>query len=83
MGVVKHVGGRCKRCYTCVRNCPVKAICVEGGEATVIEDLCISCGTCVRVCSQKAKQAEAHIDRVFQAFATGTEVVALIAPSFD
>ncbi|MFZ2955506.1 MAG: [Fe-Fe] hydrogenase large subunit C-terminal domain-containing protein [Candidatus Ozemobacteraceae bacterium] len=87
MGVVKEVGGRCKRCYTCVRNCPVKAIIVEGGEAKVFDEFCVSCGTCIRVCNQKAKEVENHSDQVLAAIeahrnGTGPEVIAMLAPSF-
>ncbi|RCK79578.1 MAG: [FeFe] hydrogenase large subunit, fused to signal transduction histidine kinase [Candidatus Ozemobacter sibiricus] len=82
MAVVRTSSGKCKRCYTCVRQCPVKAISVEQGMAQVIEDFCVSCGTCVRVCNQKAKEVDSDVERVRQAFAANREVVALIAPSF-
>ena len=82
MSVVRTSSGKCKRCYTCVRQCPVKAISVEQGMAQVIEDFCVSCGTCVRVCNQKAKEVDSDVERVRQAFAANREVVALIAPSF-
>ncbi len=45
----------CRKCYACVRNCPVKAIRVRRNYAEVIADRCIGCGKCVRVCSQNAK----------------------------
>ena len=35
----------CQDCYKCVRNCPVKAIKIENGYASVIPQLCILCGT--------------------------------------
>ncbi len=46
-------------CYTCVRECPAKAIRVVDGQASVIQERCIGCGNCVRVCSQNAKQVRA------------------------
>ncbi|HHF98487.1 MAG TPA: hypothetical protein ENL39_03250, partial [Candidatus Aerophobetes bacterium] len=49
MGVVSTIEEKCKRCYTCIRNCPAKAIKVKNEQAKVIEELCISCGTCFRV----------------------------------
>jgi len=39
-------------CYTCIRECPAKAIRVKDGQAEVIPDRCICCGNCLRVCSQ-------------------------------
>jgi two-component system NtrC family sensor kinase len=44
MGIVTTIPEKCKRCYTCIRECPAKAIKVEGGQATVIEERCIACG---------------------------------------
>lgn len=41
MGIVSTIPEKCKRCYTCVRECPAKAIKVEGGQAMVIEERCI------------------------------------------
>ena len=35
---------RCKDCYKCLRECPVKAIGFKGHEAEIIEDRCILCG---------------------------------------
>ena len=45
----------CRKCYACVRNCPVKAIRVRRSHADVIPERCIGCGKCVHVCSQQAK----------------------------
>ncbi|MBA7589431.1 hypothetical protein ES708_31516 [subsurface metagenome] len=46
MGIVETIPEKCKRCYSCVRECPAKAIKVIGGQATVIEEQCIGCGNC-------------------------------------
>ena len=45
---------RCRRCYSCVRTCPVKAIKVDQGFAQIIYDRCIGCGNCLS-CPQNAK----------------------------
>lgn len=82
MAVVRTITGKCKRCYTCVRNCPVKAISVEQGMAQVLDDFCVSCGTCVRFCTQKAKEVVTDVPQVKRAFVDNAEVVAMLAPSF-
>ena len=58
MGIVSTIPEKCRRCYTCVRECPAKAIKVEAGQAMVIEERCIACGNCVKVCAQNAKRIE-------------------------
>lgn len=54
--LVFTVKDRCRVCYTCVRECPVKAIKIINGQAEVISRRCIGCGNCTRVCSQGAKK---------------------------
>lgn len=73
---------RCRMCYTCVRECPAKAIRIVTGQAEVIGERCIACGNCVRVCSQKAKQPVSSIDDVDALLASGRRVAACLAPSF-
>ena len=58
MSIVSTIPEKCKRCYSCVRECPAKAIQVLRGQATVIAEQCIACGNCVRICAQKAKRIE-------------------------
>jgi two-component system NtrC family sensor kinase len=82
MGIVKTIPEKCKRCYTCVRECPANAIKVEGGQATVIEERCIACGNCVKVCAQKAKSIEDSRDEVKVMLSEGKRVFACLAPSF-
>ncbi|MBN2374888.1 MAG: 4Fe-4S dicluster domain-containing protein [Sedimentisphaerales bacterium] len=73
---------RCRVCYTCVRECPAKAIRIADGQAEVIPERCISCGNCVRVCSQQAKQVVSTIDQVDNLLAGPDPVAACIAPTF-
>jgi len=72
----------CRTCYTCVRECPAKAIRIVGGQAEVIEDRCIACGNCTKVCSQGAKVFLNTTDRVLKLLENEPEVTAIIAPSF-
>ena len=60
--LVTTIREKCRRCYTCVRECPAKAIQIEDGQARVIQTRCIGCGNCVTVCSQNAKQVLSGIE---------------------
>ena len=80
--LITTVKERCRMCYTCVRECPAKAIRIYDGQAEVIGARCIACGNCVRVCSQQAKQVADSIDRVDQLLAGNRPVVVCLAPSF-
>jgi dissimilatory sulfite reductase (desulfoviridin) alpha/beta subunit len=44
MNPIITVKENCRKCYACVRNCPVKAIRVDKNHAEVISDRCIGCG---------------------------------------
>lgn len=80
--LVFTVKDRCRVCYTCVRECPVKAISIINGQAEVINTRCIGCGNCVRVCSQEAKYYANSENEVIELLKTGADSVACIAPSF-
>jgi len=72
----------CRTCYTCVRECPAKAIRIVGGQAEVIVERCIACGNCTKVCSQGAKVFLDTTDRVLKLIENEPKVAAIIAPSF-
>jgi two-component system NtrC family sensor kinase len=72
----------CRTCYTCVRECPAKAIRIVGGQAEVIVERCIACGNCTKVCSQGAKVFLNTTDRVLKLFEGNLKVAAIVAPSF-
>ncbi|MCF7957484.1 MAG: 4Fe-4S binding protein, partial [Phycisphaerae bacterium] len=79
---IKTNSDRCRVCYTCVRECPAKAIRIVSGQADVIPERCISCGNCVQVCSQNAKQVVSSISQVEALLQEKGKVAACIAPSF-
>jgi len=81
-GYVCTVKDRCRVCYTCVRECPAKAIRIADGQAEVVAKRCIACGNCVKVCSQDAKQFVHAIDEVSVLLKSDATVVACVAPSF-
>ena len=72
----------CRTCYTCVRECPAKAIRIVGGQAEVIDERCIACGNCTKVCSQGAKVFLNTTDRVVKLLESDSKVAAIVAPSF-
>jgi len=80
--LVFTVKDRCRVCYTCVRECPVKAIRIENGQAEVINERCIGCGNCTIVCSQGAKVFLQTGDDLKTLLRDEQKVAAIIAPSF-
>jgi transcriptional regulator with PAS, ATPase and Fis domain/iron only hydrogenase large subunit-like protein len=72
---------RCRRCYSCVRTCPVKAIKVDQGFAQIIYDRCIGCGNCLS-CPQNAKVVVDRMVRTQELLSSGAPVVAVLGCSF-
>jgi len=73
---------RCRDCWRCVRVCPVKAIQVHDGQATVVGDRCIACGSCIRECPQGAKSYRRDLEAVKELLAGSQPVAVSVAPSF-
>ncbi len=73
---------KCKDCYKCLRECPVKAIDVKRHQAKIIEDRCILCGHCTLICPQNAKVVHSEIDEVKLLLSNNKKVIASVAPSF-
>jgi two-component system NtrC family sensor kinase len=80
--LVFTIKDRCRVCFTCLRECPVKAIKIINGQAEVINDRCIGCGNCVKVCSQGAKVSQRSVEDVYNLLQSEEMVIAAIAPSF-
>lgn len=79
---VYTVKTECQDCYKCVRQCPVKAIKVEGGHAQVMPELCIACGHCVEICPAHAKKVRDDLGRAKQLFKDKSKVFVSLAPSW-
>ena len=79
--IIYTVKDRCKVCYTCVRECPAKAIRIMNGQAEIIANRCIACGNCIRVCNREAKMFAFAIDKVKTLLASDDQVSAIVAPS--
>jgi len=82
LSLVSTIRERCRVCYTCVRECPAKAIRIAGGQAEVIPSRCIGCGSCVLVCSQGAKRVLSSVEDVDGLLHSGARVAACVAPSY-
>ncbi len=80
--LVQTIKEKCRVCYTCVRECPAKAIRITGGQAEVIQDRCIGCGNCYRVCTQQAKQMRNCAESVDALLKGSVHTAACLAPSF-
>jgi two-component system NtrC family sensor kinase len=80
--VVQTIPDRCKRCYSCVRTCPAKAIRIVGGQAQVMPERCIGCGSCIRACGQNAKRVASGLERTEELLDGGRPTAAILAPSF-
>ncbi len=72
----------CNDCYKCIRSCHVKAIRIQGGNASVINNKCIACGHCVMVCPVGAKKVRNDIEKVKTLLLTGKKVYVSLAPSW-
>ncbi|MFO7448181.1 MAG: [Fe-Fe] hydrogenase large subunit C-terminal domain-containing protein [Ignavibacteriaceae bacterium] len=82
IGIVSTIQDKCKKCYSCIRECPAAAIKVVNGQAAVIQERCIACGHCIKVCSQHGKRVLSDIEKVIQEILPAKKSVAIIAPSF-
>ncbi len=88
MELISTIEARCRDCYKCVRECPVKAIRIkdvtgsEAQRAEVMEERCVHDGRCVLVCPQQAKKVRSNVDKVKELISSGRVVVASMAPSF-
>lgn len=81
-GAVHSEDAQCQDCYKCLRHCPVNAIQVRGGHASVVGDRCIACGACVAACPVGAKRVRDDLQEVQALLASGRPVALSLAPSF-
>ena len=72
----------CNDCYKCIRDCHVKAIRIQGGSASVINEKCIACGHCVTICPVGAKKVRNDIDKVKTLLLANQNVYVSLAPSW-
>lgn len=82
MRAITTLEANCQDCHRCMRECPLKAIGIEQGQAHLIDEKCVLCGRCVVECPQAAKVVENRLAIVRGAIAAGRQVVLSLAPSF-
>lgn len=70
---------KCKGCTNCIKRCPMEAIRVHDGKATIIMERCIDCGECIRCCPNHAKTA---VTDTIAKLSDYKYNIALPAPSF-
>ena len=73
---------QCRKCYSCVRSCPVKAIKVEKSYTEIISERCIGCGNCLSTCPQHAKVIADNVGVTERLLASGDPVIAVLGCSF-
>ncbi|MEW5866319.1 MAG: sigma 54-interacting transcriptional regulator [Bacillota bacterium] len=81
MSVIRIDESKCKKCYACIRECPVKATKVEDGRMQVVDNMCIACGECLETCAVGARYAEDAIQTVDSLLRHGG-AIAVLDPSF-
>ncbi|MDF1580164.1 MAG: sigma 54-interacting transcriptional regulator [Desulfuromonadales bacterium] len=82
MEPITTIRERCRECYSCIRNCPVKAIKMVDNCAEIINERCIGCGKCIKLCSQSAKQITDCIEKARRLLHDSVDVVAVLGCSF-
>lgn len=82
MQPIVTVREKCRKCYSCVRSCPVKAIKVEGTCTEIIFERCIGCGNCLSGCPQKAKVIADKTAIIEQLLSADQPVIAVLGCSF-
>ncbi|HOJ71582.1 MAG TPA: [Fe-Fe] hydrogenase large subunit C-terminal domain-containing protein [Syntrophorhabdaceae bacterium] len=70
---------KCKGCTNCIKKCPMEAIRVHDGKATIMQERCIDCGECIRCCPNHAKTAVTDTLDILSEYKYR---IALPAPSF-
>lgn len=72
----------CQDCYKCIKACPVKAIKIESGSASIIPELCIYCGSCTLICPANAKKVRNDLDELKQSLMRKEKIIVSLAPSY-
>ncbi|MDP4207186.1 MAG: [Fe-Fe] hydrogenase large subunit C-terminal domain-containing protein [Bacteroidota bacterium] len=71
---------KCRKCYACVRVCPVQAIKVDVESAipSIVDSRCIGCGSCVTICHPGAVVFEDAREETKALLQSGQTVAAVV-----
>ena len=78
MKIIYTDKSRCKKCYACVRVCPVNAIMVQEDGTAISHTRCINCGDCVDACRQGAIKVTDTLNRMESILGSKTPTVILL-----
>jgi transcriptional regulator with GAF, ATPase, and Fis domain/NAD-dependent dihydropyrimidine dehydrogenase PreA subunit len=78
MKIITTDKSRCKKCYACVRVCPVNAIKVQEDGTDISYTRCINCGDCVDACSQGAIRVTDTLSRMENVLSSQTPTIILL-----
>lgn len=83
MELINFKQENCKRCYACVRSCPVKAITFlqKNGFPQVLHNRCIGCGICFNECPANALSFKSSTESVKKLLKSEDKVAAIVDPS--
>lgn len=77
MGIINFSKSKCRNCYKCIRNCPIKAIKLKDKHAQIIEEMCIGCGNCIMICPHNAKEIQSDVNTIKNWLKTENVVLSL------
>jgi Fe-S-cluster-containing hydrogenase component 2 len=85
MSLITIIEPKCKKCYACVRICPVKAIKVDVNRdiPEIIDNRCIGCGSCVNICDPGAIVYKDSRRELKELLSSGAKIAAAVGPSIS
>ena len=82
MSQLNVLNSKCRHCYSCIQNCPAKAIKHEKGSIKIIPERCILCGSCIKICPQNALQYQSSLDKVKEFIKNNEKTLICLDPAF-
>ncbi len=82
MPTITTAGERCRKTYSCVRHCPVKAISIKEEQTLVSYERCVWCGDCVVHCSQGARRFKSSVDLARECLQGAAPVTLVLDPTW-